>query len=166
VVMNNATVNVALPQIQGDFHASLSDLQWVIDAYALTLAAGLLTAGSLADLFGRRLLFAIGTTIFTVMSALAADHGARCRVSTSNPRFSRESHDSELVGAAPFFLCTQEVTGSNPVGSTDKEALEPPRCGSRPPDRGHRNVAEALAQPQRWSERKAVARGRRSRSRW
>ena len=47
-------VNVALPDIEQAFHASLSDLQWVIDAYALTLAALLLTAGSLADRFGNR----------------------------------------------------------------------------------------------------------------
>src|SRR6266536_4444603 len=70
LLLDITIVNVALPQIQGAFHASLSDLQWVIDAYALTLAAGLLTAGSLADLFGRRLLFAIGTVIFTAGSLL------------------------------------------------------------------------------------------------
>jgi MFS family permease len=55
-------VNVALPDIERGFHASLSDLQWVIDVYALTLGAFLLTAGSLADLYGRRLLFAAGIT--------------------------------------------------------------------------------------------------------
>jgi MFS family permease len=53
-------VNVALPDIERALHASLADLQWVLDAYALSLAALLLTAGSLADRFGRRLLFAIG----------------------------------------------------------------------------------------------------------
>jgi EmrB/QacA subfamily drug resistance transporter len=63
-------VNVALPDIQRDLNASLSDLQWVIDAYALTLAALQLTAGSLADRFGRRLLFAIGTFVFTLGSLL------------------------------------------------------------------------------------------------
>jgi EmrB/QacA subfamily drug resistance transporter len=70
LLLDITIVNVALPQIQDAFHASLSDLQWVIDAYALTLAAGLLTAGSLADLFGRRLLFTIGTVIFTAGSLL------------------------------------------------------------------------------------------------
>ncbi len=63
-------VNVALPDIQRAFHASLADLQWVIDAYALTLAALLLTAGSIGDLYGRKLLFAIGIAIFTGGSAL------------------------------------------------------------------------------------------------
>ena len=48
----------------------LSDLQWVLDAYALALAAGLLTGGSLADLWGRRRLYAAGTAVFTVCSLL------------------------------------------------------------------------------------------------
>jgi EmrB/QacA subfamily drug resistance transporter len=61
---------VALPGIQADLHAGLSGLQWVIDAYALTLAAFLLTAGSLADLYGRRLMYLIGLVIFTGASAL------------------------------------------------------------------------------------------------
>jgi len=58
------------PQIQKAFGASLSDLQWVIDAYALTLAALLLTAGALADRFGRRVTFAAGTAVFTAGSLL------------------------------------------------------------------------------------------------
>ena len=68
LLLDITIVNVALPDIERGFHASLSDLQWVIDAYALTLAAFLLTAGSLADLYGRRALFAIGITIFTLGS--------------------------------------------------------------------------------------------------
>src|SRR6516225_2746954 len=65
-------VNVALPSIQHDLHASFADLQWVVDAYALTLAALLLTAGSLADLLGRRLMFATGLGVFTAGSLLCA----------------------------------------------------------------------------------------------
>ena len=65
-------VNVALPSIQDDLHASFSQLQWVVDAYALSLAALLLTSGSLADLFGRRLLFACGLAVFTAGSLLCA----------------------------------------------------------------------------------------------
>jgi MFS family permease len=57
LLLDVTIVNVALPDIQQSLHASFSDLQWVVDAYALTLASLLLTAGSLADLFGRRLLF-------------------------------------------------------------------------------------------------------------
>ena len=68
LLLDITIVNVALPDIGRGFHASLSDLQWVIDAYALTLAAFLLTAGSLADLYGRRKLFAAGIAIFTLGS--------------------------------------------------------------------------------------------------
>ncbi|WP_249010823.1 MFS transporter [Conexibacter sp. DBS9H8] len=70
LLLDITIVNVALPAIETAFKASLSDLQWVIDAYALTLAALLLTAGSLADLFGRRIVFATGIVIFTLGSIL------------------------------------------------------------------------------------------------
>src|ERR1700761_9451743 len=70
LLLDITIVNVALPYIQQAFHASLADLQWVIDAYALTLAAFLLTAGSVADLKGRRLVFSIGIVVFTIGSAL------------------------------------------------------------------------------------------------
>ena len=61
---------VAQPTIQSGLHASFSDVQWVIDAYALTLASLLLTAGVLADRYGRRRLFTIGLIIFTLGSLL------------------------------------------------------------------------------------------------
>jgi len=70
LLLDVTIVNVALPQIEASFKASLSDLQWVIDAYALTLAALLLTAGSIADLAGRRRVFATGIVIFTLGSIL------------------------------------------------------------------------------------------------
>ncbi len=68
LLLDVTIVNVALPDIQKSLHSSFSDLQWVVDAYALTLASLLLTAGSLADLFGRRLLFTIGLVSFTLGS--------------------------------------------------------------------------------------------------
>jgi EmrB/QacA subfamily drug resistance transporter len=70
LLLDITIVNVALPQIQDSLHSNFADLQWVVDAYALTLAALLLTAGSLADMFGRRLLYLIGLVIFTGASAL------------------------------------------------------------------------------------------------
>ncbi|MGD0197247.1 MAG: MFS transporter [Solirubrobacteraceae bacterium] len=76
LLLDLTIVNVALPTIERDFHAPLSDLQWVIDAYALTLAALLLTTGSLADRFGRRILFAIGIAIFTIGSLLCGIAGS------------------------------------------------------------------------------------------
>jgi len=68
LLLDITIVNVALPQIQKDLDASFSDLQWVVDAYALTLASLLLTAGSLGDRIGRRRVFTIGFGIFTVAS--------------------------------------------------------------------------------------------------
>jgi EmrB/QacA subfamily drug resistance transporter len=72
LLLDIAVVNVALPSIREDLGASFTDLQWVIDAYALTLAALVLTAGSLADRLGRRRLFAAGLAIFSVASLLCA----------------------------------------------------------------------------------------------
>src|SRR5436305_9953143 len=63
-------VNVALPSVQRELHASLTGLQWVVDAYAVSLAALILTAGALADRFGRRLVFAAGIVLFTAASFL------------------------------------------------------------------------------------------------
>jgi EmrB/QacA subfamily drug resistance transporter len=70
LLLDITIVNVALPDIQRALHSSFSDLQWIVDAYALTLAAFLLTAGSLADMFGRRLLYLTGLAIFTFASVL------------------------------------------------------------------------------------------------
>jgi EmrB/QacA subfamily drug resistance transporter len=70
LLLDITIVNVALPDIQQALHSSFSDLQWIVDAYALTLAAFLLTAGSLADMYGRRLLYLIGLVVFTLASAL------------------------------------------------------------------------------------------------
>ena len=76
LLLDITIVNVALPSIERDLNASLTDLQWVIDAYALTLAALLLTAGSLADLVGRRRVFLIGLVIFTFASVLCGLAGS------------------------------------------------------------------------------------------
>jgi EmrB/QacA subfamily drug resistance transporter len=70
LLLDITVVNVALPNIQRDLQASLTGLQWVVDAYALTLAALILTAGTLADRYGRRLLFIVGVVVFTLSSLL------------------------------------------------------------------------------------------------
>jgi EmrB/QacA subfamily drug resistance transporter len=70
LLLDVTIVNTALPYIERSLHASFTDLQWVIDAYALSLAAFLLTGGSLADLYGRRLVFVVGMGIFTGASLL------------------------------------------------------------------------------------------------
>ena len=68
LLLDITVVNVALPDIQHSLHATFSDLQWVIDAYSLTLAAFLLTAGVVGDMYGRREVFAIGLGIFSLSS--------------------------------------------------------------------------------------------------
>lgn len=70
LLLDVTIVVVALPEIQGGLHTNFADVQWVIDAYALTLASLLLTAGALSDRFGRKLLFLSGLAIFTVGSGL------------------------------------------------------------------------------------------------
>ena len=70
LLINVAAPNVALEAIADDLGASFTDLQWVLSGYSLVLAVFQLTAGSLADLFGRRKLFVIGVCLFTVASAL------------------------------------------------------------------------------------------------
>jgi EmrB/QacA subfamily drug resistance transporter len=70
LLLDITVVNVALPSIQAALHSSFSDLQWVVNAYSLTLAAFLLTAGSLADLLGRRRVFTLGLIVFTASSAV------------------------------------------------------------------------------------------------
>ena len=71
LLLDITVVNTALPAIQKDLDASFTDLQWVIDAYTLSLAALVLTAGSLADRLGRRRVFGVGLAIFSLASLLA-----------------------------------------------------------------------------------------------
>jgi len=68
LLLDITIVNVALPDIARSLHADFSDIQWVVDAYSLMLAACLLTAGSLGDLLGRRRVFVIGLAIFSLAS--------------------------------------------------------------------------------------------------
>lgn len=76
VFIDGTVVNVALPAFQSRLNATVSEVQWVVESYALFLAALLLLGGSLGDLYGRRKLFAIGTLFFGLASAccgLSAD---------------------------------------------------------------------------------------------
>src|SRR3954447_3992094 len=68
LLLDITIVNVALPAIQKELKASFSDLQWVVDAYALTLASLLLVSGSVADVIGRRRVFVTGLILFSVAS--------------------------------------------------------------------------------------------------
>jgi EmrB/QacA subfamily drug resistance transporter len=92
LLLDVTIVNVALPEIQRDLHADLTGLQWVVDAYALALAALLLTAGTLADRYGRRRLFAMGLIVFTISSLL-------CGLATS-PTFLHIARGFQGAGGA------------------------------------------------------------------
>jgi EmrB/QacA subfamily drug resistance transporter len=76
LMLDIAVVNTALPTLADDLDTDLGGLKWVLDAYTLALASVVLTAGSLADRFGRRRLFVIGVAIFTVSSVAAAASGS------------------------------------------------------------------------------------------
>ena len=98
LLLDITIVNVALPEIQKDLDASFSDLQWVVDAYALTLASLLLTAGSLGDRIGRRRVFTIGFGIFTVASLA-------CGLAT-NPTMLNLFRAVQGIGAAGMLATT------------------------------------------------------------
>src|SRR6202451_1866648 len=68
--LDATVVGIALPTIGRDFHTGVTALQWVVDAYTLTLAGLLLLGGTLGDSFGRRKMFVIGTVCFAVASLL------------------------------------------------------------------------------------------------
>lgn len=95
LLLDVTVVNVALPAIRADLGASFTDLQWVVDAYALTLAALVLTAGSLADRLGRRRVFVAGLAVFTVASLLCA--------LSPDPTFLILARGLQGIGAAAMF---------------------------------------------------------------
>jgi EmrB/QacA subfamily drug resistance transporter len=68
IMLDNTVVNVALPSIQRDLDADLSELEWIVAGYALTFASLMLTGGKMADAYGRRLIFVVGIVVFTLAS--------------------------------------------------------------------------------------------------
>ena len=103
LLLDITVVNVALPDIQRELGASLSSLQWVVDAYALTLAAFLLTAGSLGDRLGRRRVFALGFGIFTGASFLCGIAG--------DPTLLNLARGLQGVGGAGMFATSLALIG-------------------------------------------------------
>ena len=110
LLLDITVVNVALPSIRDDLGGSFSDLQWVVDAYALTLAALVLTAGSLADRLGRRRLFAWGLGIFSAASLLCA--------LAPDPTFLNLARAFQGIGGAVMFAVSLALLAQEfPAGS-------------------------------------------------
>src|SRR3954447_22454756 len=108
LLLDITVLNVALPSIARDLGANFSDLQWTIDAYALSLAAVMLVSGSLGDLLGHRAIFAAGLTIFFVSSL--------CCGLARSPLFLNLCRAVQGVGGAAMFatslaLIAQEFHG-------------------------------------------------------
>jgi EmrB/QacA subfamily drug resistance transporter len=95
LLLDITVVNTALPAIEADLNASFTDLQWVVDAYTLTLAAVVLTAGSLADRLGRRRVFAAGLALFSVASLVAG--------LAPDPTFLNIARGVQGIGGAAMF---------------------------------------------------------------
>ena len=72
VVLDSVVVITALPRMQHDLHASLSSLQWTLNAYGIAFAAGIITAAALGDRLGRRKVFNMGLALFTLASVACA----------------------------------------------------------------------------------------------
>jgi MFS family permease len=104
LLLDITIVNVALPRIQAGLGSSFTDLQWVVDAYALTLAALLLTSGSLADLLGRRRIFAIGLVIFSAASLLSGV--------AQSPLMLTLSRGVQGIGGAMMFASSLALLGN------------------------------------------------------
>jgi EmrB/QacA subfamily drug resistance transporter len=103
LLLDITVVNVALPDIQRDLDASLSSLQWVVDAYSLMLAAFLLTAGSLGDRLGRRRVFSLGLGLFTFASFLCGISG--------DPTLLNLARGLQGIGGAAMFATSLALIG-------------------------------------------------------
>src|SRR5579862_1867527 len=113
LLLDITIVNVALPAIQRELHASFTDLQWVIDAYSLSLATLVLNAGSLADLLGRKRIFVAGIGLFTLASALCG--------SATDPLFLILARASQGIGGAMMFATSLAII-SNEFRGRDRGA--------------------------------------------
>jgi EmrB/QacA subfamily drug resistance transporter len=108
LLLDITVVNVALPDIQRSLNSSFSDLQWVVDAYSLTLAAFMLTAGVVGDIYGRRNVFAAGLGVFSLASLL-------CGLSTS-PLMLNLFRAVQGVGGAIMFATSLALIANAFVG--------------------------------------------------
>jgi EmrB/QacA subfamily drug resistance transporter len=116
LLLDITVVNTALPSIQKDLGASFTDLQWVIDAYTLALAAVVLTAGSIADRIGRRAVFAAGLGVFAIASLAAG--------LSPDATFLNISRAVQGIGAAAMFAVSLALVAQEfPAGKERATAM-------------------------------------------
>ncbi len=108
-LLDMTIVYVALPTIQKDMHANFSDLQWVVNAYALTLAVFLVTSGRLGDIFGRKRVFMLGLTVFTAGSLLCGLSGGIAFGGFSHMKALLAARAIQGVGASIMFPMTLAI---------------------------------------------------------
>jgi EmrB/QacA subfamily drug resistance transporter len=101
LLLDITVVNVALPNIEKELHTSFTDLQWVVDAYALTLAATMLNAGSLGDLLGRKRVFLVAIALFTAASALCG--------AAQSPAWLIVARGAQGIGGAGMFAVSLAI---------------------------------------------------------
>src|SRR5919201_914716 len=101
LLLDITVVNVALPDIQKELHTTFTDLQWVVDAYALMLATAMLNAGTLGDLLGRKRVFIVGVAFFTVASAACG--------SATTPLFLNLARGAQGIGGAIMFAVSLAI---------------------------------------------------------
>jgi len=101
LLLDITIVNVALPSIQRDLRTSFTDLQWVVDAYALLLATSVLNAGTLGDWLGRKRVFIGGVALFTLASALCG--------SATTPLFLNLARGLQGIGGAVMFAVSLAI---------------------------------------------------------
>ncbi len=107
-MLDGTIVNISIPSIMRDFNASVSSISWVLDAYLLTMAVLILTMGRLADQFGRKLMYGVGLSIFTLGSLLCA--------LSMNVGWLIGSRVFQAVGGAIMIPCTMAImTASFPA---------------------------------------------------
>lgn len=116
LLLDITIVNVALPEIRSDLDASFTDLQWVVDAYALALAAFLLVAGSLGDRIGRRRIFTGGLVTFVAASVL-------CGLATTPDLLNGARALQGIGGSAMFATSLALIAAAFPVGRERATAI-------------------------------------------
>ena len=147
VMLDSTVVNLALPTIQRELGASMSELQWIVDAFVLALASLLLTGGTLGDMFGRRRAFIIGVALFTVGSRRLRPRAVDGRADRRAPVPGRRRGDDDAEHAVDPH---QHVPGRARAGAGHRHLGRRlgPRARHRPADRRlagrHLRLAEHL----------------------